>query len=565
MFDTNIGGCSRGQPPRYFAPYGIPTMAEGPDGEYLTDRHAADAVAFLEAHRDGPFLLYLSTYAVHTPLQAKQGLVAKYEAKIRAAPDRAQGRAVYAAMVESMDQCVGSVLDALDRLGLAENTAVFFTGDNGGLIGNAREPITDNSPLRAGKGSAYEGGVREPFLVRWPGVTRPGSVCAEPVVSVDFYPTILEIAGAKGDAEHNRAVDGASLVPLLRGAPSLARDAIYWHYPHYHPGGATPYGAIRKGPHKLIEFYEDGRTELYDLRHDIGETTDLASRQPELAFALRERLAAWRLAVGAQMPTPNPDYDPDRQGEGANRSRAKRRDLPSDDFAILRDASVEAADGGWVMESRGEGSALTKLPVPVTGRATFAADAQALLTREQGWQNAFLALSATGKDEDLVVAGIYIGGLRIAAWHGLSTAKTGEVAVAAAFERQAKLRIEVEVDVPAHTLALRAAGQDALAAVARGPRRGALRGLSPDADQDPLRQARDDGRSVARRHTSAALHEDLLPVLARFRPVGFRQRSQPRLTPDCCQPRLGRGVGLVVEERESARAHRRALGIVARR
>ena len=320
-FDVNIGGYSRGSPPSYFAPYRIPTMEEGPKGEYLTDRHADDCEKFLEANRDRPFLLYLSTYAVHTPLQAKGELVAKYKAKAAAQPGYPQNNAVYGGMVDSMDQCVGRVLRKLEQLGLLENTAVFFTGDNGGLIRS-----TSNKPLRAGKGSSYEGGVREPFLVYWPGVTRPGSLCHEPVISVDFYPTILQMAGVQGDASHNRGVDGVSLVPLLKGGKTLGREAIYWHYPHYHPGGATPYGAVRAGDWKLIEFYEDMHVELYHLAKDIGEAHDLAARMPDKARELRGKLHAWRKAVDAQMPTPNPNYDPQNNAQGnAGRKKAGRK------------------------------------------------------------------------------------------------------------------------------------------------------------------------------------------------------------------------------------------------
>ncbi|MFW6163898.1 MAG: sulfatase, partial [Planctomycetota bacterium] len=190
-FDVNIGGYSRGQPPSYFAPYRIPTMDEGPKGEYLTDRHAADAEAFIDKHAGEPFFLYLSMYAVHTPLQAKKPLIEHYKAKAQKMGDYPQNNPVYAAMVHSMDQCVGRVLAKLEARGLLDNTAVFFIGDNGGLIGNPRRPVTINLGLRAGKGSSYEGGVREPFFVYWPGVTRPRSVCHEPVISTDFYPTIL--------------------------------------------------------------------------------------------------------------------------------------------------------------------------------------------------------------------------------------------------------------------------------------------------------------------------------------------------------------------------------------
>ncbi len=307
-FDVNIGGYHRGQPPSYFSPYRIPTMDDGPAGEYLTDRHADDAEKFIDANAKKPFFLYLSMYAVHTPLQAKKNLITKYKAKAEANPDYPQNNPVYGGMVHSMDDCVRRVLDKLEALKLLDRTVIMFIGDNGGLIGNPRRPVTNNLGLRAGKGSAYEGGVREPFIVHWPGVTRPGSVCREPVISVDFYPTILEIAGAKGDPAHNRGVDGVSLVPLLTGAGKLDREGIYWHYPHYHPGGATPYGAVREGDFKLIEFFEDNHVELYNLRDDLAEKHNLTEKMPDKAEKLRNKLHQWRRDVGAQMPTPNPNY-----------------------------------------------------------------------------------------------------------------------------------------------------------------------------------------------------------------------------------------------------------------
>lgn len=309
-FDINIGGCERGQPPSYFAPYKIDTMPEGPEGEYLTDRHAKDCEAFLEAHREKPFLLYLSQYAVHTPLQAKKDLTDAYEAKAKSQPDSSQRNPVYGAMVQSMAECVDRVISKLAGLELLDRTAIMFLGDNGGLLGGARNPVTCNLGLRAGKGSAYEGGVRVPFIVYWPGVTAPGSVCDVPVISCDLYPTVLAMAGLAGDLAHCANVDGESLAPLLRGSGALARDALYWHYPHYHPGGATPYGAVREGDLKLIEFYEDGRVELYNLKEDQAETRDLAAAMPEKAAALCAKLDAWRRRVGAQMPSPNPAYDP---------------------------------------------------------------------------------------------------------------------------------------------------------------------------------------------------------------------------------------------------------------
>jgi arylsulfatase A-like enzyme len=304
-FDLNFAGDHRGQPPSYFWPYKIPNVASGQPGEYLTDRLGDEALKFIEANRQRPFFVYLAHYAVHTPLQAKKEQIQRYQAKIQ--PGQAQCNATYAAMIDSVDQCVGRVMKKLDELDLSRRTIVFFMSDNGGLIKS-----TSNLPLRAGKGSPWEGGVRVPLIVVWPGVVPAGSVCHQPVISTDFYPTILEMALTPGDARHNAHVDGVSLMPLLKQTGIPARDAIYWHYPHYHPGGATPYSAIRRGNDKLIEFHEDNHVELYNLHDDLGETTDLAAKLPGLAGQLRAQLHQWRDSVGAQMPHPNPAYDPTR-------------------------------------------------------------------------------------------------------------------------------------------------------------------------------------------------------------------------------------------------------------
>ena len=302
-FDLNIGGCEKGQPPSYFAPYKIPTLREGPNGEFLSDRLTSEALTFMAQNKDHPFFIYLPHYAVHTPIAAKPEVIEKYKAKQnKEAPHH---NPAYAGLVESVDDSVGRILRKLEELKLSENTIILFTSDNGGLIG-----CTSNAPLRVGKGSAYEGGVRVPLIVTWPGVTTPGSVCRTPVISADFFPTLLSMAGAKPPASHR--VDGESLVPLLKQEGTLVRQALYWHYPHYHPGGATPYGAIREGDFRLVEFYEDNRVELYNLKDDIGETRDLAVKMPEKTAALRQKLSAWRNSVGAQMPTPNPGYDPTR-------------------------------------------------------------------------------------------------------------------------------------------------------------------------------------------------------------------------------------------------------------
>lgn len=301
-FDSNIGGYHRGQPPSYFAPYKIPTLKEGPDGEYLTDREAAESVRFITANRDRPFFLYLSHYCVHTPIQARQDVTARYAGKDTAGLTVKNG--AYAAMVESVDDCMGRILDTLESLGIRDRTAIFFTSDNGGLV-----QVTDNAPLRAGKGSAYEGGVRVPFIVSWPGITKPGTTSAVPVTTPDIPATILDLTG--GSRDPSQPLDGVSLVPALAG-DVLSRAAIYWHYPHYHPGGATPYSAIRAGDWRLVHFYEDGRSELYNLAEDARETTDRAMTDPAKAAELKQRLDAWLAEVNAQFPSPNPDFDPAR-------------------------------------------------------------------------------------------------------------------------------------------------------------------------------------------------------------------------------------------------------------
>ena len=317
-FDLNVGGYARGQPPSYHAPYKIPTLTEGPAGEFLTDREAAEAVKYIEANKEKPFFLYLPHYAVHTPLGGKPDVIAKYQAKAAKLPDLKQKNATYAAIVESVDDSLGTIRAALKRLKLEENTIIVFTADNGGLL-----PITDNSPFRVGKGSAYEGGVRVPLIIHAPGVTKAGTVDPTPAITIDLYPTVLELAGVK---PLQALVDGISLAPLLKSGAKPDRAEIFWHYPHYHPGGATPYSAVRSGDFRLVHFYEDGRDELYDLAHDVGETKDLAAAQPALAKTLRTRLDAWLKSVDAQLPTKNPTYDPSADAnQGKKNAKAKKK------------------------------------------------------------------------------------------------------------------------------------------------------------------------------------------------------------------------------------------------
>lgn len=324
-FDLNIAGGNKGSPPSYFSPYKISNLVDGPPGEYLTDRLTEEAMNFIEGAKEQPFFLYLSHYAVHNPQQAKPQLVEKYKAKLEkmSAPPgpeaitdqgrqvrQIQNKPVYAAMIQSLDESVGRIMSKLAELKLESNTVLVFTSDNGGLS-TAEGTPTSNVPLRMGKGWHYEGGVREPLLVKWPGVTAPGSLCREPMISTDYYPTFLEMAGLPPRPQQHQ--DGLSLVPLLKGGAQAERP-LFWHYPHYSNQGGGPGGAVRLGDFKLIEWFEDMRVELFNVRQDLGENNDLATTMPEKTAALRERLHAWRARVNAQMMTPNPDYKTDPGG-----------------------------------------------------------------------------------------------------------------------------------------------------------------------------------------------------------------------------------------------------------
>lgn len=291
--------------PKFFPPYKAIGLDSQPEGEYLTDRLTSEAIRFIESNQNKPFFLYLPHNAVHIPLEAKTNLVAKYTSRHPAAGDP-QTNVIYAAMMESLDENVGRLLQKLDELKLADRTVVVFFSDNGGLSVHEgpNTPSTSNAPWRDGKGYLHEGGIREPLLVRWPGVVKPGSLCTTPVSSIDFFPTLLEIAGVKND----RPIDGLSLVSLLKGGTPPRRDALFWHYPHYANQGGRPSGAIREGDFKLIEFYEDGRVELFNLATDPGETTDLSGSMKARAVQLQARLDLWRRQTQAQMPMPNPDY-----------------------------------------------------------------------------------------------------------------------------------------------------------------------------------------------------------------------------------------------------------------
>lgn len=329
-FDVNIGGCSWGSPHNgYFSPWGIETLPDGPEGEELTDRLTDEAIALIKGCDDQPFFLNLWYYAVHTPIQGKPELVQYYEDKakrmgldqiepfevgeyfpcghkkhLRVTRRVIQSDPAYAALIHNLDENIGRLMKALEETGKLENTVIIFTSDNGGLSTAEGSP-TCNSPFSEGKGWMYEGGTREPLIVKWPGVTTPGSRCSVPVTSPDFYPTILEIAGLPLLPQQH--TDGVSFASLLRGEQSLVRDAIFWHYPHYGNQGGTPASSIRMGDFKLIEFFEDGRLELYNLKDDVSEKHNLVAELPELAAKMQQRLSEWRTSIGAKIPQPNPE------------------------------------------------------------------------------------------------------------------------------------------------------------------------------------------------------------------------------------------------------------------
>jgi len=314
-FHVNVAGREWGSPSGggYHSPYEYPNLKQDQSGEYLTDRLTDEAVRFIESesNRERPFFLYLTHYAVHTPIQARRELARKYRAKPAGVH---QDNAKYAAMVESVDESVGRVLTCLDELKLTDETIVVFSSDNGGFM-----KATSNHPLRGAKGMLYEGGIRVPLICRWPGVTKPGSRCVEPVIGVDLYPTFVELSGSKTASD--QTLDGRSLVPLLRDSgSSLERPAIFWHFPAYlqgtgDPSGGpfrtTPAGAIRMGRWKLIEWFETGHRELYDLYNDIGEAQDLTTIHSAKANELHAAMKQWRTDFNAPVPTePNPKYDP---------------------------------------------------------------------------------------------------------------------------------------------------------------------------------------------------------------------------------------------------------------
>ena len=306
-YDVNIGGTDFGQPPSYFDPYfserfgagDISNLPPRDNGEYLTDREGDEAINFISKNKDRPFFLHLAHYAVHTPIQAKEDIIGKYASKDTV--DQ-QTNATYAAMVESVDQSVGRIMEALDSLGLARNTLLIFTSDNGG------EPtVTSNAPLRSGKGRPYEGGIRVPQIIRWPAKIAPGSVSLTPVIGHDIFPTLAEITGT--EIEHPDRIEGSSLLPLMEGKSSeLETRPLYWHYPHYVGHIITPFSVVQTGGWKLIKWYEGPVYELFDLKNDPFEERNVISMHPEKSDEMRQLLENWLVKTEATVPKPNPAY-----------------------------------------------------------------------------------------------------------------------------------------------------------------------------------------------------------------------------------------------------------------
>lgn len=341
-FDINIGGWLKGSPNgikrdkggkgAYYTPYRNPYLKDGPDGEYLTDRLGDESINLIKStDKNKPFFLYLSFYAVHTPIEAKPEVVQYFKDKaIKMGIDSInpftknidwyknadhkswhwkertiQSDAEYAALIYTMDENIGRVLQSLKSSGLEDNTIVCLLSDNGGLSTAEGSP-TCNKPLRGGKGWLYEGGIRVPFIIKYPTTIHAGSICSTPVVSVDFYPTILDLA--KLPLKPKQHVDGVSIKPLLEGNFEFDRGPLYFHYPHYGGKGDTPAGAVRIKDYKLIEFYEDNHIELYNLKDDISESKDLSKKYPQIAADMLQSLQEWRSKCGAKMPTINLDY-----------------------------------------------------------------------------------------------------------------------------------------------------------------------------------------------------------------------------------------------------------------
>ena len=450
-FQVNVAGNHSGAPPSFFWPYGntvglkvvrpaardqgkgyhatpVPGLREGGhEGEHLCDRLTSEAMQLIEK-RDArqPFFLYLPFYDVHTPIMAKPELVQKYEAKaarlglpsVKDSPrfvedNRAHGggtpqmpeqqvNPIYAAMVETMDANIGRLTAKLDELGIARDTLVLFTNDNGG------HSVSSNRPLRGCKGWLYEGGVREPLIVTWPGVTKPGSTCDVPMMNTDILPTVLEACGLPAKPDLHK--DGVSFASLLRGDTQPVHEALFWHFPHYGNHGSGPCSSVRAGDWKLIEWLEDGGAELFNLAEDLGEKHDLAAEHPDCVKAMRERLHAWREEVRANMPRPKP---PGQIG-APQQQTTKPAIKPQGDFAATANVRVEKTDAGYRLHAASgqAGFALKKLEHPLQRQATFKLRCSTAAGHEfpKRYENGFLTISDGVDPQSHIHVGAFFGG-----------------------------------------------------------------------------------------------------------------------------------------------------------
>jgi len=321
-FDINIGSTIWGAPLSYWYPFkgqrtaneyrfiaGLEDLLGRSENSYLTDRLTDEALKIIKAKRNEPFFLNMCYYSPHTPLEGKPKYVEHFKSKIK--PDMFHRNPIYAAMIASLDENVGRILAEVEKAGISDRTVIVFYSDNGGALAANKE---NNHPLKSGKGTLYEGGIRVPLIIKWPGTTKPGSISNVPVTTMDFYPTLLEIANIKGNEDHNSNIDGISIAPVLQDPTKvLDRGALFWHFPHYYfrPAGTAPQSAVRQGNWKLIHFYEDDRLELYNLDEDISEKNDLIKDYPEIANDLYTILQTWRKEINAHFPTFNPGYKPE--------------------------------------------------------------------------------------------------------------------------------------------------------------------------------------------------------------------------------------------------------------
>jgi arylsulfatase A-like enzyme len=396
-FDIAIGEPHGGSPAGgYYLPNRI-HLPDAKQGDYLTDRLTDEAVKIIEDNHDRPFFLYQSYHSVHTPIQGRPDLVRKHQER-----SRHDGKLIntqYAAMVDSLDSGVGRIMDTLRQHDLVEHTVVIFTSDNGGYSHSRgkKNSVTDNTPLRYGKGYCYEGGHRVPWIVHYPPMVQGGAVSDEPVVTMDLYPTILQLAGLKPLPDQHR--DGHDLSPLLADADAeLDRAATHWHYPHTSPQGGTPSGAIRSGDWKLIEFFDDGRGELYNLKRDIGERRDLAKEMPHKAKELHDRLVAWRKRVDAKLPPP---------------PLMLTKEFPG--FDTLINVELKKTELGYRLGSKGNGLALRELTQPIIGKAVLELQ---IRPPNAFPSDGFLVFGEEPTDAATVKCGLLVGGKKLTAFNG---------------------------------------------------------------------------------------------------------------------------------------------------